>query len=179
MRPVSCGGDVVRKHSSPLPNIDTGLVTVTVDDNGMLKIKKHDLQRIYDHCDQAYPDEACGILAGRDRNVEKIYEMTNAKPSPSYYEMDPAEQLRVMKEIRQTGMELVGIYHSHTSSSAYPSNTDVKQAYFPETLYPNYPGAVYLIVTLMDRKNPGARGFTIEENAIAEVPVTVHPGADS
>ena len=103
----------------------------------------------------------------------------NAKPSPSYYEMDPAEQLRVMKEIRQAGLELVGIYHSHTSSPAYPSSTDVKQAYFPETLYPNYPGAVYLIVTLTDRKNPGARGFTIEDNAITEVPVTVHAGADS
>ena len=67
----------------------------------MLIIKKADLQKIFDHCDREYPSEACGILSGRSGRVEKVYTMTNAEPSPSFYLMDPQEQFRVMKEIRQ------------------------------------------------------------------------------
>jgi proteasome lid subunit RPN8/RPN11 len=133
----------------------------------MLIIKKTDLQKIFDHCDREYPSEACGILAGRNGRVEKVYTMTNAEPSPSFYLMDPQEQFQVMKEIRQEGVDLVGIYHSHTGSPAYPSGTDVGLAYYPE--------AVYLIVTLLDRKKPTARAFTIVDGIIAEVELIVKP----
>src|SRR3989337_2313050 len=133
----------------------------------MLTIKKTDLQKIFDHCDREYPSEACGILAGRSGNVEKAYTMTNAEPSPSFYLMDPQEQFRVMKEMRQAGMELVGIYPSHTGSQAYPSGTDVSLAYYPE--------AVCLIVTLMDRNKPAARAFTIADGTITEVELNVLP----
>ena len=120
---------------------------------------------IYENCDREYPNEACGILAGHNGTVEKIYSMKNAEPSPSFYVMEPQEQFRVMKEMRQAGLDLVGIYHSHTGSQAYPSATDVSLAYYPE--------AVYLIVTLLDRMRPASRGFTIIENKITEVPVDV------
>ncbi len=92
--------------------------------------------------------------------------MTNAERSPSFYVMDPQEQFRVMKEMREAGQELVGIYHSHTGSRAYPSATDVDLAYYPE--------AVYLIVSLLDRKNPAARGFRIREQKISEIAVNVY-----
>ncbi len=133
----------------------------------MLIIKKTDLQKIFDHCDREYPSEACGILAGRNGRVEKVHPMTNAEPSPSFYLMDPQEQFRVMKEIRQEEMDLAGIYHSHTGSPAYPSGTDVGLAYYPE--------AVYLIVTLLDRKKPAARAFTIVDGIITEVELKVVP----
>ncbi len=133
----------------------------------MLTIKDSDLRRIYEHCDSEYPNEACGILAGHNGTVEKLYSMKNAEASPSFYVMDPQEQFRVMKEMRQAGLHLVGIYHSHTGSQAYPSSTDVSLAYYPE--------AVYLIVTLLDRNRPVSRGFTIIDGTITEVPVTVVP----
>ncbi len=122
---------------------------------------------IYKHCDREYPNEACGILAGHNGAVEKIYSMKNAEASPSFYVMEPQEQFSVMKEMRRDGLDLVGIYHSHTGSHAYPSATDVSLAYYPE--------AVYLIVTLLDRDKPAARGFTIIDGTISEVPVTVVP----
>ncbi len=122
---------------------------------------------IYKHCDREYPNEACGILAGHNGAVEKIYSMKNAEASPSFYVMEPQEQFSVMKEMRRDGLDLVGIYHSHTGSQAYPSATDVSLAYYPE--------AVYLIVTLLDRENPASRGFTIINGTIREVPVTVVP----
>ena len=139
----------------------------------MLSIKKSDIQTIFDHCLAGLPNEACGILAGRDGKVEKAYCMTNAKPGPDYYEMEPEEQFRVMKDIRDSGLEMVGLFHSHPAGRAYPSSVDVEQAYWPGTELPNYPDAVYVIVSLMDRANPVVRGFLIEEGKVAEVTLSV------
>lgn len=138
-----------------------------------LKIRKDDLDVLIDHCKCEFPNEACGILAGSNGNVSKIYRMVNARPSPVSYEMDPAEQFRVMKEIRQAGMGIVGIYHSHPSCPAYPSAVDVEKAYWPDTLFPNYPEALYIIVSLMGQRHPMVKCFSIAEGAVKEVPLLV------
>ena len=139
----------------------------------MLKITGSDLQIIIDHCRKGLPNESCGMLGGKDNRVEKVYCMTNAKPGPDYYEMDPEEQFRVMKNIRDAGLQLIGLFHSHPYGQAYPSSVDVAQAYWPGTELPNYPDAVYMIVSFMDPAKPAARGFSIEEGKVNEVPVTV------
>ena len=139
----------------------------------MFKISRSDLQTIIEHCEAAYPNEACGILGGRDGRVEKVYCMTNARPGPTTYEMDPEEQFRVMKDIREAGLAMVGMFHSHPGGHAYPSSVDVEKAYWPGTGLPNYPSAVYIIVSLLDRANPVARGFLIEEGTVSELPLTV------
>jgi len=112
------------------------------------------------------------MLGGRDGSVKKIYLMKNAKPGPDYYEMDPEEQFRVMKDIREAGLDIVGLFHSHPAGHAFPSSVDVQNAYWPGTQLPNYPSAVYVIVSLMDRAKPVARGFFIEEGKVREVTIT-------
>jgi proteasome lid subunit RPN8/RPN11 len=139
----------------------------------MLTITKTDLARILDHCLDGYPDEVCGILGGRDGKVEEVYLMKNARPGPTTYEMDPEEQFRVMKDIREAGLAMVGIFHSHPGGHAYPSSVDVEKAYWPGTLLPNYPSAVYVIVSLLDRASPVVRGYAIEEGRVSEIPLTV------
>jgi proteasome lid subunit RPN8/RPN11 len=139
----------------------------------MLSIRKSDLQVIIDHCNAGLPNESCGMLGGKDGMVEKVYPMQNAKPGPDYYEMEPEEQFRVMKDIRDSGLELIGLFHSHPTGQAYPSSVDVQQAYWPGTELPNYPDAVYVIVSLMERTKPVARGFSIEEGKVNEVLLTV------
>jgi proteasome lid subunit RPN8/RPN11 len=134
----------------------------------MLVISHADMQRIFEHCDREYPNEACGILGGHKDRVSAVFPMTNVRPSPHYYEMDPEEQFQVMKDIRSTGLEMIGIYHSHTGGPAYPSSIDVERAYWPGTAMPNYPEACYLIVTLLDRTRPAARVFTIAEKKVVE-----------
>lgn len=138
-----------------------------------LIIKKSDFQRIIDHCTTGLPDEACGILAGKDNRVERIYCITNAKPGPAYYEMDAEEQFRVMKDIRESGSVMVGMFHSHPTGQACPSSIDVEKAYWPGSQLPNYPDAVYVIVSLMNRAKPVVRGFSIEEGNVTEVPLSV------
>jgi [CysO sulfur-carrier protein]-S-L-cysteine hydrolase len=139
----------------------------------MLTISRTDLQSIIDHCIAGYPDEACGILAGTSGRVDKVYCMANARPGPVSYEMDPEEQFRVMKDIRQAGLEMVGMFHSHPGGRAFPSSIDVEKAYWPGTRLPNYPEAVYVIISLIDQATPDVRGFRIAEGTVHEVALSV------
>jgi [CysO sulfur-carrier protein]-S-L-cysteine hydrolase len=141
--------------------------------SGRLIIARSHVQAIIAHCIAGLPNEACGILAGNEGRVEFVYVMENAKPGPSYYEMQPEEQFRVMKDIRQKGLVMVGMFHSHPSGQAFPSSVDVEKAYWPGTKLSNYPEAVYVIVSLLDRTKPVVRGFTIDEGTIAEVLLSV------
>jgi len=131
----------------------------------MLNIRRLDLQKIVEHCESEYPNEACGLLSGGDNKVDTVYSLSNENPSPTFYRIDSKEHFRVIREMREAGKELIGIYHSHTGSPAYPSSTDVTLAYYPE--------AVYVIVSLMDRKNPDIKGYIICEDAITEVPLNI------
>src|SRR5512141_3021793 len=99
-----------------------------------LILTKENLRVMVDHCLNGLPDESCGMLAGRSDRVEKTYCMKNARPGPARYEMEPEEQCRVMKDIRDAGLELIGLFHSHPTGQAYPSSVDVEQAYWPGTL---------------------------------------------
>lgn len=125
-----------------------------------MKINKVYLSEMVQHCQKDYPNEACGILAGKDGKIERIYRMTNADKSSKTFFMDPKEQLKVMKEIRNLGLEMVGIYHSHPETEAYPSAHDVELAFYPEVSY--------VIVSLKDKNSPNIRSFKIEEGKITE-----------
>jgi len=138
----------------------------------MLAISRSDLDVIIDHCLSCLPDEACGILGGKEGTVEKVYRMRNVRPSPVSYEMDAEEQFRIMKDIRREGLTLMGIFHSHPRSPAYPSGVDVEKAYWPGTVFPSYPEAVYVIVSLMEQQ-PVVKGFSILEGSVREVQLSV------
>jgi proteasome lid subunit RPN8/RPN11 len=111
------------------------------------------------HCRQGYPKEACGLLAGsREAQAEpvvvQVYPMTNTENSPVGYAMDPAEQLQVEKLMRQRGQTVLGIYHSHTASEAYPSPVDVSLAISPDVSY--------VLVSLKDQEQPVVKSYRID-----------------
>jgi proteasome lid subunit RPN8/RPN11 len=123
------------------------------------------LDRMVAHCRASYPDETCGIFAGKGGIAEKIYEMTNVEPSPVSYLMDPKEQFLAMKEMRNEGNRMIAIYHSHPQSPPFPSGKDISLAFYPDT--------VYVIVGLIDRDRPEIRGFEIREGNVSEVPISI------
>lgn len=131
----------------------------------MISIPKNIFNQIIGHSKKESPNEACGILAAREGKIEKVYEMTNIDKSPSTFFMESQEQLKVMKEIRNLGWEMIGIYHSHVASQAYPSSHDVELALYPE--------ASYVIVSLKDMNNPVIRSFKIKEGKISEEEVRI------
>jgi proteasome lid subunit RPN8/RPN11 len=108
----------------------------------------------------AFPNESCGLLAGKEGRPVKFFPMTNRDASPVTYRLDPKEQLRVFDEIDENGWDLLGIFHTHTHSEAYPSETDRAQAFYPE--------AEYMVMSLSDRSNPVLRSFVIVDDQIVE-----------
>lgn len=131
----------------------------------MLYLNKSQKEKLVEHAEKEAPNEACGILAGKDYKVEKVYEMVNTDNRAKTFFMEPKQQLKVMKEIRNLGLEMIGIYHSHLETDAYPSAHDVELA--------NYPEASYVIVSIKDRDNPSIRSFKIVEGKINEEEVAI------
>lgn len=132
----------------------------------MLSLSKKFLNQIIEHSRREYGREACGILTGQERKVEKIYPMENVAETPAIcYMMKPAELLKTFKEIQDENMELLAIYHSHTGTSAYPSARDLELAFYPEV--------THLIVSLQDADRPEIHGFKINENEIAEEKIEI------
>jgi [CysO sulfur-carrier protein]-S-L-cysteine hydrolase len=115
------------------------------------------------HARAGLPNEACGILAGLDGRAERFFPAMPDEPSPYYYRIESRDQIRIMNEIDAAGLDLVGIYHSHTSSPAYPSRTDAEQAFWPD--------AVYVIVSLAGG-DADVRGFRIRDMDVAKEPLT-------
>jgi proteasome lid subunit RPN8/RPN11 len=126
-----------------------------------LIIPKDLLKKILDHCRMAFPNEACGILSGKGGQVSRIYAVTNIEPSPVSYFMDPGEQLRVQKEMRERGERMMAIFHSHPQSPAYPSAKDIKLAFYDD--------AVYMIVGLSGSGAGEIRAFTIIEGNVSDI----------
>ena len=131
----------------------------------MLYLSKKQKDSLVEYSQKESPNEACGILAGKGERVEAIYLMRNADNSAKTFFMEPKEQLKVMKEIRNLGLEMIGIYHSHLETDAYPSTHDVELAY--------YPSVSYVIVSIKDKDNPVIRSFKMIEGEINEEEVLI------
>jgi len=131
----------------------------------MLRLPRKLYDEVIAHCQQEYPKEACGILAGRDGTVEQVFAMTNVDNSPISYALDPVEHLRVEKQIRQAGLQALAIYHSHTATQAIPSPVDVARASEPgvELLMPD---VGYVLVSLQHRASPVMKNYKIRSRQI-------------
>lgn len=127
----------------------------------MIRIPKFIHSAMIEHAKKNFPNEACGLLASqKDSPVCQFFPMRNMDEASISYFMDPKEQLKVFKKMRELGMELSGIFHSHVASEATPSQKDVRLAFYPEVSY--------LIVSLSDRAKPVLRSFRIQEEKVTE-----------
>jgi len=106
------------------------------------------------------PNECCGVLAGRDGRVERLFRAVNAERSPYRYNVDPHDLLRIYRECDAKGWDFLAIYHSHTHTEAYPSPTDERLAAWPDS--------IYIIVSLADSENPVLRAFRIQDGHVSE-----------
>lgn len=113
-----------------------------------------------EHARASLPDEACGLVAGKDGRAVRLFPMRNVDRSPSTYRLDPAEQLAVFDAIEREGFDLLAIYHSHPTTSAEPSDLDRRLALYPE--------ARYVIVSLADADRPVVRAFRILDGRVEE-----------
>lgn len=110
-----------------------------------------------------FPNEACGLLAGKEGRAVRFFPMRNADASPVTYRLDPKEHYRVASEMDDQGWDLLGIFHTHTHSEAYPSPTDRERAMWQGTDEASFPDAYFLIMSLTDRSRPVLRAFRIRD----------------
>ncbi|SES37759.1 M67 family metallopeptidase [Actinokineospora terrae] len=133
----------------------------------MLTIRRDLVDAMVAHARRDHPDEACGVIAGPDGSdrPERFIPMLNAARSPTFYEFDSADLLRLYREMDANDEVPVVIYHSHTATEAYPSRTDAKIAAEPY--------AHYVLVSTRDPHEHELRSFRIVEGVITEEPVEV------
>lgn len=123
----------------------------------MIRIPQEYIDEMISHSLQDDPDECCGILAGKDSKVSRLYRIRNSTPSPYRYVMDPQEMLKAMRDSDCRGIELQAFYHSHTHSSAYPSETDTRMA-----VDSGWVDFCYILVSLEKTGEPDVRFYIID-----------------
>ena len=106
------------------------------------------------------------MIGGREGEASSVIRVENSAASPLRYEMDPKAQYEAWKSIEDEGRELLAIYHSHTKSAAYPSQTDVNQAVA-------WPDQVYVIVSLADEDAPDVKGYFLKDLRIADAEIAI------
>jgi [CysO sulfur-carrier protein]-S-L-cysteine hydrolase len=140
----------------------------------MIRIDKGFFDEMLAHGLSNLPNEACGVLAGKEGRPVKFFPMSNADESALTYRFEPKESLRVWNEIEDEGWEQLAIFHTHTHTQAYPSPTDRNRAMWADTDQPSFPDAYYLIMSLEDHSAPVLRAFKIlDRGAVFEEEVTI------
>jgi len=135
-----------------------------------LRLTRDQFRVIVAHCLDGLPDEACGMLAGPMVGGEPTGEVTaafpcrNADASARTYTVEPRDLLKAMRAADAQGDELVGVWHSHTHTDAYPSPTDVRQAVDPAWMY---------VLVSLRHGEPALRAYRIRDGGIAEIDVVV------
>lgn len=135
----------------------------------MIKISKSLQTEIISLARAASPIEACGYQAGVPGEAREVIPMQNVDQSPEHFSFDPVEQFRALKKVRNQGLQLIAVYHSHPASPARMSEEDIRLA--------NDPDMVYVIVSLLGPE-PQIRGFQVVARQVIEVPVIDGEGDD-
>jgi [CysO sulfur-carrier protein]-S-L-cysteine hydrolase len=132
-----------------------------------MRIAQNLIDEMVAHAREDLPNECCGLIGGVGEEAQTLYRARNAFASPFSYRVDPSDQYRIIeKEMREAGEELLAIYHSHTKSPAYPSQTDLNEA-------ASWPEQVYLIVSLADPEAPDVKAFWLKDGEIADAELLV------
>lgn len=126
----------------------------------MFLIEKRLHAEMIEHALEDDTIECCGILAGSNGIIHKLFRMTNVEHSPYRFSWDSKELIKVWNEMEDAAWNHRAVYHSHIMSEAYPSSTDVRLAAWPE--------AYYIVISLIDKENPEMRAFRIVDGTVSE-----------
>ena len=117
------------------------------------------------HAREEAPNECCGLVASSNGDAVRVYRAANAEHSPVKYVVDPRDQIRIQNDIDRNGWDLGAIYHSHTRTEPFPSQTDVNLAR-------NWPDPVYVIVGVAG-DHADVRAFRIVDGTVTETALEV------
>jgi [CysO sulfur-carrier protein]-S-L-cysteine hydrolase len=145
----------------------------------MLTFTPADYKLMLAYLEAAYPQEACGLLAGKAGRIERLYPVTNILHSRFHFRMDSTEQVEALLDMEKQGWQLLAIFHSHPDGPGEPSAEDVANAFYPE--------AIQVIVSFAQAGRSGTvpaglpnqatmvRAFRIDHGRVTEVRWSVQP----
>jgi proteasome lid subunit RPN8/RPN11 len=138
-----------------------------------VQLRRDLVEAIVAHARRDHPDEACGVIAGPagTGRAERFVPMLNAARSPTFYEFDSADLLKLYREMDANDEVPVVIYHSHTATEAYPSRTDISLAAEPD--------AHYVLVSTRHPETHELRSYRIVAGVVTEEPVEIVDPATS
>ena len=125
-----------------------------------MKLERTFIDEMIAHAKEDAPIECCGIIAGENGRATKLFRARNSEASPYRYSVDSDDLFRIHREAEANHWSFLAIYHSHTASEAYPSATDVRLAFWPESYY--------ILVSLEDVDQPVVRAFRILDGEVSE-----------
>ncbi len=131
-----------------------------------MKVQQRQIDEMIEHARTDAPNECCGLIGGTPEEAQSIHRAENAEASPFRYSIAPREQLELMNRIEDDGEQVAGIYHSHTRTPAYPSQTDINLA-------AGWPDAVYFIVSLEHPEEPVVKAFRINGSKVDDVDLQI------
>lgn len=130
------------------------------------------ISKLFEHSLLEDPNECCGLLLGNDERVIEIRNLNNVHDNPmTRYEIDRNDLMKVQKYCDNNNMEILGVYHSHTHSQAYPSPTDIKVARLIKDFFDPY----YILISLIEKTRPIIRGYKIDLESVTEI-IVEHDG---
>src|SRR5690242_20260980 len=135
-----------------------------------MRIARSLYDEVIAHARQDAPNECCGMIASRDGEAVRVYKAVNAAASPLRYEIDGAEQYGIQMAIDDEGLDLGAIYHSHTRTAPYPSQTDINLAFYPEALY---------VIVGLAGEEPEVKAYEIRDGSVADAELAVVGAAGS
>ena len=125
----------------------------------MIRVPQHIIDAIFEQAYKELPNETCGLLAGTQAEVVKLFPMTNIDHSSEHFSFDPVEQFKVLREARAEGLQIIANFHSHPETPSRPSEEDIRLAYDPNILY---------FIASLAAEIPVLKAFRIQNGKVTE-----------
>jgi [CysO sulfur-carrier protein]-S-L-cysteine hydrolase len=131
----------------------------------IIQVRSEIVAEMLRHARDVPGTECCGLLAGRDGLITKIFPAKNALASPTAYEIAPQELFPLFRRMREEGLDHLGHYHSHPASENVPSPSDIEQA--------GYPNEAYFVISPQPGVERPVRAFSIRDGRVEELDIVV------
>lgn len=139
-----------------------------VEKSPLIILTREIVEEIEKHAKEECPRECCGMLAGREQAITKIFKTKNVAKSEDLYELDPLEQVKAFEEIDRLSLKLLGVYHSHPNHPCYPSELDIRQAFY-------HHDTLFFIISLLNFNNSQLKAFRIRDGKVVEEKIVYSP----
>lgn len=130
-----------------------------------IRVRAGIIEQMLIHARSEPSTECCGLLAGTDGIITKIFRAKNALASATAYDVAPKELFRLFRRMREEGLDHLGIYHSHPATENFPSPRDIELA--------GYPNQAYFIISLLPDAPHPIRAFSIRDGRVEELKIVI------